>query len=392
MNLPLPGPHVSRRLPASSTARRRLILAPRVLPRRRRRDIRPFGLAAIGSALLHVALLLAWLIPDLRRDFAEPLPPAAIEVVFQGGQPDRPAEPPSQPPSPPAPESPEATPPPDAPPPPTAPLPLPPPPPPPPQVVRPPPPAAPAAPPPVTRPPDPAPPPAPPAPVAPVAPPPPSVTPAPPAPVVAAPEPPPPTPLRPEAPPVELNLPPAVEFTLPPPSPLALPLRPRPPTPSPPRVPPRPDPNAPIYLPDGFAFERLRPPSAAPRPPGRQLDTSVNPELLGRLTPDPQVQVRGAQVGPDWRNAFRAWLDANMRYPEDARVNGVDGNVRVRIIADPDGTVRGVRLLSSSNSLYLDQGTQRPFRPGVRLPPFPPGADTRGVEIDLEVRYTLIRR
>ncbi|WP_431281233.1 energy transducer TonB [Humitalea sp. 24SJ18S-53] len=379
-----------------------------MLPRRRRRDVKPFGPAAIASALLHVMLLLAWLIPDLGRDMAEPLPPPAIEVVFEGGQPDRPAQPPPQPPSPPEPESPEPAPPPDAPPPPVAPpepapsLPTPPPPPPP--TVRPPPPAAPAAPPPVARPPEPAPPPpAPPAPIAPpappaavgTAPPPPSATPpAPPQPTVTPPEPPPPLPVRPEAPPIEFSLPPAEEFTLPPPTPLTLPPRPRPPPPprEAPRAQPRPDPNAPIYLPDGFSFERARPPSQAARPPGRQLDTSVSPEQLGRMTPDPQLQVRGAQVGPDWRNAFRAWLDANLRYPEDARQNGAQGNVRVRITADPDGTVRSVRLLRSSNSLWLDRGTERPFRPGVRIPPFPPGADPRGVEVDLEVQYRLIQR
>ena len=88
--------------------------------------------------------------------------------------------------------------------------------------------------------------------------------------------------------------------------------------------------------------------------------------------------------------AFRRWLDQNMRYPMDAAMRGEDGRVRVLITANPDGTVRGVRMVMPSTSPSLNSGTTRPFN-GARLPAFPPGADPNGVTIELTVDYVLIR-
>ncbi|PZW43616.1 TonB family protein [Humitalea rosea] len=369
-----PGPAVSRRPPIHAPRPDRMGLS-RAHARRRL-----IGRWIAASLLLHAALLLGWLLPDMTRKLPEPLPPAAIEVVMEGGAPDRPAQQPAEAAPPPA-EAPAV---PDAPPP----VPAPPPPPAPPVAQ----PAAPAPPPPpVEAPPTPAPP--RPAPAAVPEPPPPADAPAPPEPPPVpqppVPQPPLPEPPLPEPPPPETQAPPEPEppsFSLPTPRPLALPIRPR--APAPPAPAPRSSRNAPIWLPEGFAFER----PSAPTTRRRQLDTAIGPDLLGRLSPDPTLEVRGAQVGPDWRNAFRAWLDQNLRYPELARLNGEDGTVQVRITASPDGTVRGVRLLRGSGSTWLDRGTQVPFRAGARLPPFPPGADPSGVTIDLQVVYTLIRR
>ncbi len=135
-----------------------------------------------------------------------------------------------------------------------------------------------------------------------------------------------------------------------------------------------------------------RPPQPLGRNEGRALDTSVAPRMLeGRGATDPLVRVTGAQVGADWRAAFRRWLDENIRYPEEAIRFGEDGRVRVSIVADPDGTVRSVRLVSPSASPALNRGTTWPFN-GARLPAFPPGSDANGVTVDLTVNYILIRQ
>jgi outer membrane biosynthesis protein TonB len=74
------------------------------------------------------------------------------------------------------------------------------------------------------------------------------------------------------------------------------------------------------------------------RPQARGLDLTVDPRLAeGRSSADPQLRVTGAQVGADWRAAFRAWLDQNIRYPRRAIELQESGSVRVRVIADPDG-------------------------------------------------------
>lgn len=329
-----------------------------------------FGVSVAASALLHGALaaaLVFW--PDLRRPEPPQLPPPAFDIVF-GAQPEarsspEPAEGLESPPAPAAPPAPVDGPP-----------------------VAPPP--APPAP---VQPPLPLPqqalplPPVPPSPVPPVQ----QAMPVPPPPI-----PPPPAPPRPPEPaPAALaeRLPGTVDLF--PETPLELPRRFDIPLPPPPPPPPRPQvaqrPPAPaLTLPEGFQLGgRSAPPPGRPRTRG--LDTTVDPRFLeGRASADPMARVTGANVGADWRGAFRRWLDQNMSYPMDAAMRGEDGRVRVVITANPDGTVRSVRMAMPSSSPSLNSGTTRPFN-GARLPAFPPGADPNGVTIELTVDYVLIR-
>lgn len=351
--------------------------------------------AELASILAHLGVLalLLWQGQGGRPEDA-PLPPPAVDIVFESGQPEPQAtgapegdepmavEPPARAEAPPPAPEPSVTPPP----------PTPPAPPEPPRLAEPPPPPIPQPPAPpriAAAPPPPAPPlaslPQPPAIQAP--PPEPALADLPPRPVEPVPR------LSAEIPPAEI--PPDL---LAPQTPLAL-TQPRiQPTPRPePRPRPtqqaQPAPRLPgLYLPEGPTFSQARPTPGRPLSPRAPLDLAVAPRLLeGRASADPSVVVRGAQVGPNWNAAFRRWLDQNLRYPIRAIEEGDSGTVRVRVTARPDGTVTGVRLTGASVSPWLNSGTTRPF-PGATLPAFPPGADPNGVEIDLTVNYILIRR
>jgi TonB family protein len=285
------------------------------------------------SALLHLGFAALVVIAALRRERPpEPLPPPGYAMYFESGAPDRPAEPESLPTPPPAAEAapPLPTPPPVAPAPPQA--------------------QPPTAPPPAAQ----APPPRP----------------------LPVPVPPPPAPPRPAA---TAEVRPEPALPLPPP-----PAPPAPPAPA--TTAQRPEPRLPgLYLPQGLSMAPAPRPNA-PRPP---LDLRLDQlAVIGRASPEARAEVRGAEVGPDWRNAFRRWLEENKRYPENARVVGEQGTNRVEIIAGPDGRVRGARLLRQSGSVWLDAGTLGLFR-GAVLPAFPPGADPKGVTIDLTIHYVL---
>ncbi|GAA0587418.1 hypothetical protein GCM10009416_27390 [Craurococcus roseus] len=155
-----------------------------------------------------------------------------------------------------------------------------------------------------------------------------------------------------------------------------------------PARPPQPERLPGLYLPDA----RLNPAPARPEQQRRGLDLSPPSAMRqpGRDSPEAQLSVRGAQVGPDWRNAFRRWMDEHGRYPTNAAVVGDQGTTRIELIVEPDGRVRSGRLLRRSGSVWLDAGTVSLFRNAV-LPPFPPGADPSGVTIDLTINYILIR-
>jgi len=98
--------------------------------------------------------------------------------------------------------------------------------------------------------------------------------------------------------------------------------------------------------------------------------------------------VRGARVGPNWLNAFSAWVEERKRYPEAAALLGQQGSSRVEVLAAPDGQVRAVRLTRSSGSPWLDAALINMFR-GARLPSFPPGSDPGGITINFTMHYIL---
>lgn len=136
------------------------------------------------------------------------------------------------------------------------------------------------------------------------------------------------------------------------------------------------------------------PPRQTPPPrPGAARPLDLSPGQLpsqDRASPEPEVEVRGAQVGPDWNQAFRRWVLERLRYPEAAILLGQQGTTRIELIVDSDGHVRTMRLLRRSGSVWLDAGTMSLFR-GATLPPFPPGSDPSGITVDLAVHYILIR-
>lgn len=294
------------------------------------------------SALLHIGLAALAVLASLRREKPpEPLPPPSYAVEFEAGAPEQPAEQ-EAPPSPsPAEPVPEAAP-----------------------VLEPVPEQAP-----------------PPPPVAEIEPPAPQAAEAPPQP-----------------PPEPMPAEPSQTAEAVPPQPEALPLPP-PARPPPPQqeaaltAPPRPRAPTPerlpgLYLPDAG----LAPVPSRPQPQRRGLDLSPGAiQRPGRESPEAQLSVRGAQVGPDWRNAFRRWMNDHGRYPPNAALVGEEGTTRIELIVEPDGRVRSGRLLRRSGSVWLDAGTVSLFRNAV-LPPFPPGADPSGVTIDLTINYVLIRR
>lgn len=366
--------------------------------RARWRSRRPAGWPwLLASFLLHGGIVVLALLAAAERERPpEPLPPPAYAMVFEGGAPERPAEPPESAPAEasPAPAPPAvASPPPAAPPPPA---PLPPGPPAPPPTAAPPPPAAPAPPRLAEAPP-------------PLAPPPPA------APRLETPSravPRPAVPLA-EALPLPLPPPPIERPPEPQPAPPRALAETRRPAPEPPPTPPAPPDEASLplppavprppatrqaerlpglWLPEGAQLNPPAPPrsAAAPSRQGlRGLDLSLGP-AVGRMTPEPEARIRGAQVGPDWRNAFRRWLEEHKRYPEAAVILGQQGTTRIEMVVAPDGRVLGARLTRRSGSVWLDANTESMFR-GAVLPPFPPGADPKGVTVDLTIHYVLIR-
>ena len=89
-------------------------------------------------------------------------------------------------------------------------------------------------------------------------------------------------------------------------------------------------------------------------------------------------------MGPDWRNAFRRWVEEHVRYPQVAAELNEKGTSTIEMTVAPDGRVQSFRLVRRSGSVWLDHGTVTPFRNAL-LPPFPLGADPNGVVVNFTI-------
>lgn len=354
-------------------ARRRERLAPAKRERRNRRILR----FVLGSAALHLALLLFLIITIHRRATVEPLPPPGIAMVFEAGSKEGPrlpnptleANPPPVPPATP----PAASQPPPAP----QPSPVP-------GAAPAPPPAAPAAP----------------APEVKAAPPPTAARSAPAqAPRAASP------PALPSTPPSQDALAEATVRPFPPPEPAPAEASPAPPERQAMVMPPPP-------------AEPLRPPQPMPRPspapaqPGKPGGAksgrtgppihlfanslpslskfALGPAEKGPTSIMPFARISSAALGEDWRNELAAWIEAHKYYPEDAARRGEEGINQVRIVVNRSGHVESVELVRPSGYRSLDTAAVALFR-DADLPPFPLGTPQERVTVDLTIHYIIIR-
>lgn len=133
-----------------------------------------------------------------------------------------------------------------------------------------------------------------------------------------------------------------------------------------------------------------------PRPPG-SLDLSMGhvPQQRRRAAQSDTNgnigNVEGAQPTGSWRGAFLDWVRARAFYPEQAAMNGEDGNSRVRLTIDRNGRVRSVELVGRSGSRILDLALQSIFR-DQRVPPFTPDMEGETMTMTFTMRYILVYR
>ena len=116
------------------------------------------------------------------------------------------------------------------------------------------------------------------------------------------------------------------------------------------------------------------------------MDFSLAPRQ-GAYDNTPFSRVAGAHVGPDWRNELSAWVRAHAYYPEQAAMNGEDGDVMVQVVAQPNGRVISVEMMQRSGSRWLDMALMALFR-DANLPPL--HAD-EGITFNFTMHYILIR-
>jgi len=127
----------------------------------------------------------------------------------------------------------------------------------------------------------------------------------------------------------------------------------------------------------------------APHRPGT-IDLSLGspgPAKRGPADNTPQADIDGDNAGPDWRNALSLWVAQHAYYPEQARREHEDGDVKVHVVATAKGRVTTVELIGKSGSVWLDLALQALFR-DANIPPLPAG-DNEPIEFNFTMHYIL---
>jgi protein TonB len=116
---------------------------------------------------------------------------------------------------------------------------------------------------------------------------------------------------------------------------------------------------------------------------------SGSPALVPATTPHAGAE-HGTATGPDpdTLRALVRHLEAHLRYPVQARRQGIEGTARIVFRVGNDGRLAEVEVRESSGSRLLDRAALRTVE---RSSPLPPGiADAlTGAELTLPVTFRL---
>ncbi len=148
---------------------------------------------------------------------------------------------------------------------------------------------------------------------------------------------------------------------------------------------------APEALPPPDLAPRTPTPRPMPRPAPRAAPPAVSTPA-GVPATEPGPAAAPAAPSPDriaaWMGALGAWIDANRRYPPEARMRAEQGVTTIRFTFDADGLVSGATIITPSGSAALDSATLAMMQ-GARIPAPPEGLDPARRRVTVPIRYRL---
>ena len=136
---------------------------------------------------------------------------------------------------------------------------------------------------------------------------------------------------------------------------------------------------------NGMSYGNVSPvaPPAPPRPHGMNFAVQAS-NWQSKSSSD--FTVKG-DPGADW--GLEKWVEEHAYYPQAAAEQGQQGTAVVVFTVDRHGHVTGVKLVSSSHSVFLDQALYQLFADNT-LPAFPADAKSDHVQVKFTMHYILV--
>ncbi len=146
-------------------------------------------------------------------------------------------------------------------------------------------------------------------------------------------------------------------------------------------------------------FAHIVPFDLSPRSPSTQaaglsnsraIDLAAGPVVRNGRLVDQVAHTIGTHGYGDYMELLDDFVESHKYYPQDAADNGEQGTAVLEVTVTRDGTVKNLRLVSSSGSPTLDAAWMAVFRDN-RLPPFnddmPQGEQTFRLALDYQLIY-----
>jgi len=138
-----------------------------------------------------------------------------------------------------------------------------------------------------------------------------------------------------------------------------------------------------------FDLTPQQPRSLASGGRGGSLDLSAGPVIRNGRLQDSVVHVMGSHGMSDYMDALNDFVESHKYYPRAAADNGEEGSAELLVTISRDGTVKSMRLVSSSGSPLLDAAWMSVFR-DHRLPAFNDDMRMGELTIPVTLNYHLI--
>ncbi len=90
----------------------------------------------------------------------------------------------------------------------------------------------------------------------------------------------------------------------------------------------------------------------------------------------------------EYAATIKPMIENKKKYPEKARRNDIEGEVRVRFIVARDGTIKDISLNTSSGTSILDNAALKAVRDAAPFPPLPSGLQTGVSELIVKLIYS----
>lgn len=110
---------------------------------------------------------------------------------------------------------------------------------------------------------------------------------------------------------------------------------------------------------------------------------------LKMVKPNIQFDIKTEDLMKSFLDTVRKKIESKKRYPESAKLAGIEGRSRVKLVILKNGTLENVEIIESSGHKTLDEAALQSVRDAEPFPPIPEGINKEKIEVSLYIVFKM---